>query len=215
MLVCVGIPSIDGKPYANTVDSLLAETMLGFGQGVHFLVMWEVGCSLIGVARNRLAQRFLDIPEADCLVFVDSDMSWTGGDLARLAKRPQDVIGGTYRAKRDDTLFHVRGSPEKIDDLYKVDGLPGGFLKINRSVFSQIEANPYTDENGRAMRDYFPCGYHDGAVWGEDYNFCRLWRESGGEVWLDPSLKLRHHDGNHLYEGDFEAWLGSLSNGDQ
>ena len=62
MLVCVGIPTIDGKPHAQTVDSLLAEQLLGYGRGVHFLVLWEVGCSLIGVARNKIARSFLDTP---------------------------------------------------------------------------------------------------------------------------------------------------------
>lgn len=213
MLVCVGIPSIDGKPCAGTVDSLLAETVLGFGQGVHFLVMWEIGCSLIGPARNKLARRFLDTKEADCLVFVDADISWKGGDLARLAKSEHDVIGGTYRTKQDEVKFHVRGSPEKVDGLYKVDGLPGGFLKISRAAFERCEANPYTEDNGREMRDYFPTGYMDGRIWGEDYGFCRLYRQSGGDIWLDPSIRLRHHDGNRFYDGDFEPWLEKVMAG--
>src|SRR5690606_37887614 len=79
MLVCVGIPTIDGKLHANLVDSLLAETLLGHTQGVHFLVRSEMGCSLIGAARNKLAKWFLDTTQADCLVFVDSDISWPGG----------------------------------------------------------------------------------------------------------------------------------------
>lgn len=213
MLVCVGIPSIDGKPCAGTVDSLLAETVLGFGQGVHFLVMWEIGCSLIGPARNKLARRFLDTKEAACLVFVDADISWKGGELARLAKSEHDVIGGTYRTKQDEVKFHVRGTPEKVGDLYKVDGLPGGFLKISRAAFERCEASHYTDENGREMRDYFPTGYMDGMIWGEDYGFCRLYRQSGGEIWLDPSIRLRHHDGNRFYDGDFEPWLEKVTAG--
>lgn len=207
MLVCVGIPSMDGKPYASTVDSLLAEQLLGYGQGVHFLLLWEIGCSLIGVARNKIAHRFINETKADCLVFVDSDISWKGGELARLAKQPHDVIGGTYRTKQDEVKFHVRGTPEKIDGLYKVDGLPGGFLKISRSAFERIQANPYTDDSGRAMRDYFPTGYMMGQIWGEDYGFCRQWTLSGGDVWLDPTIRLRHHDGNRFYDGDFEPWL--------
>lgn len=210
MLVCVGIPSIDGKPCAQTVDSLLAEQVLGYGQGVHFLVMWEIGCSLIGVARNRLAHRFLETKEADCLIFVDSDISWKGGDLARLAKQPHDVIGGTYRTKRDEMKFHVRGTPEKVGDLYKVDGLPGGFLKISRDAFAKVKANPYKDENGHDMRDFFPTGYVDGQIWGEDYGFCRMWRETGEPVWLDPTIKLRHHDGGRAFTGDFDEWLAGI-----
>lgn len=209
MLVCVGIPTIDGKPCAQTVDSLLAEQFLGIQQGVHLMVLWEIGCSMIGVARNKIARRFLDT-EADCLVFVDSDISWTGGDLAKLAKRPEPVVGGTYRAKRDDDYYHVRGTPEKHGDLWKVDGLPGGFLKIAREAFEAIPAAEYEDLDGTKTKDFFPTGMHNGAIWGEDYGFCRLWREAGGSVWLDASLKLRHHDGLKAYVGDPEKWVESI-----
>lgn len=208
MLVCVGIPSIDGKACANTVDSLLAETVLGFGQGVHFLVKWELGCSLIGVARNKLAKTFLGIPEADCLVMVDSDVSWPGGTLARLAKHPHDVIGGTYRAKTGDVRFHARNLLEKQGDLYRVEGVPGGFMKISRRALETMRADAYREESGREMRNWFPTDMHGGEVWGEDYGFCRQWRASGGSVWLDASLDVRHHDGiRTVYSGDAAKWM--------
>lgn len=214
MLVCVGIPTIDGKPHSNLVDSLLAETVLGYGQGVHFLTLWEIGCSLIGVARNKIARRFLDMSQADCLVMVDSDISWKAGDLAKLAKRPEDVVGGTYRAKTDDEVkFHVRGIPKKRGDLLKVEGLPGGFMKISRHALETMKAETYTDgTTGQQMRDWFPTGMHKGEMWGEDYAFCRQWRDTGGEVFLDPSIKLRHHDGMRCFTGDPADWLKEVLN---
>lgn len=210
MLVCVAIPTIDGKVHANTLDSLVAETLLGFNQGVHFLAVWEFGNSLINVARNKLARKFLDTAQADCMVFVDSDISWKAGDLIRLVKRPEDVIGGTYRAKTDEVKFHVRGIPEQAGDVLKVEGVPTGFLKITRRALETINAAPYTDGSGRQMRDYFPVGIHEGEMWGEDYGFCRLWRESGGSVFLDPSLNVRHHDGTRTYAGDVSKWLDEV-----
>jgi len=210
MLVCIGIPTIDGKPCAQTVDSLMAEQFIGFHQGVNILVIWEIGCSMIGVARNKIARRFLQ-SKGDCLVFVDSDISWKGGDLIRLAKSPEKVIGATYRAKRDDDYFHVRGTPEKRGDLWKVDGLPGGFIKIAREAFEAIPAAEYEDLDGTKTKDFFPTGMHEGAIWGEDYGFCRLWRETGGDVLLDPTIILRHHDGLKAYSGDPLPWLESAS----
>lgn len=206
MLICVGIPCMDGKPYAALVDSLLAETVLGFGQGVYILPIWEIGCSLIGVARNRIADKFLKT-KADCLVFVDSDISWKGGDLIRLAKRQERVVGTTYRAKRDDEYWHVRGNPERAGDLWKVEGLPGGFIKVDRSVFDDLPADPYLDENSKPMRDFFPCGFRDGMIWGEDYGFCQLVLKAGESIYLDPSIKLKHHDGLRAYSGDLSAWM--------
>lgn len=203
----MGIPSIDGKVCVQTVDSLLAEQFLAHEQGVHLLVQWRLGVSLIGVARNQLAADFLAVENADCMVFVDADIAWSPGDLVRLAKQPQDVIGATYRAKREVEDWHVFGTPERVGDLYRVDGLPGGFLKISRTAFQSIDANVYQDRAGRMWRDYFPTGFHDGRFYGEDYGFCRLWRKAGGMVWLDPSIKLRHMDGSRAYTGDPAEWL--------
>lgn len=207
MLICVGIPCYDGKPTAQTVDSLLAEQLLGYDQGVHFLVVWEIGCALVGLARNRIARKFLDCAQADCLVMVDADISWPPGTLARLAQRPEDVIGGTYRAKSEREQWHVFGEPERDGDRYRVDGLPGGFLKISRKALESIDANAYADNAGKVWRDYFPTGFYEGRFYGEDYGFCRLCRQAGGSVFLDPSIILRHHDGQRMFTGDPKVWL--------
>lgn len=207
MLVCVAIPSVDGMVSANTTDSLLAETVLGYGQGVHFLVIWETGCSLIGVARNKLAKRFL-ATRADCLVMVDADVSWKGGDLARLARHPHDVIGGTYRQKTPEVRFHARHLIGRQGDLYRVEGVPGGFLRISRHALETMKAEPYRDDAGREMRNWFPTDIRGGEMWGEDYGFCRQWRERGGSVWLDPTLDVRHHDGPRaVYAGNAAEWM--------
>ena len=214
MLACVGIPTIDGKLHANLVDSLLAETLLGHAQGVHYLVKSEIGCSLIGAARNKLVKWFLGT-QADTLVFIDSDISWPGGALTAMVQRSQDVVGGTYRAKQDEVKFHIRGEPKPEGDLLRVEGLPGGFIKITRRAIERMtNAQPYTTDQGEQMRNWFPTEVVNGSLWGEDYGFCRLWREAGGEVYLDPSIKLRHHDGFRAYTGDPAEWIKGQIDGD-
>jgi hypothetical protein len=207
MIIYVGIPCIDGKPYASMVDSLLAEQVLAQPKGVYLLVGFLNGCSLIGHARNHIADGFLKVPEADCMVMIDSDISWTAGELVKLAQRPEDVIGGTYRTKQDEEKFHVHGSVEKDGDLYRVGGLPGGFLKISRKAFDRIDAKQYQD-GPTVLKDYFPTGIVNGAFYGEDYGFCRLWQQAGGTVWLDPSIILRHHESpSRAYTGNPAEWL--------
>jgi len=206
-VVYVGIPVLDGKPHYKTVDSLLAEQLHCSTQGVHLLVEWEVGCSLIGDARNRLAKRFLATKEAKEMVFVDADISWPPGSLLRLVKSRKDVIGGTYRAKQDDIRFHVHGKVEKVGGLYRVGGLPGGFIKISRRAFEKMRPRGYLASDNTVTHDYFPMGFHRGTYYGEDYGFCRLWRQSGGEVFLDPSIRLRHHDSMSVYTGAPVEWL--------
>jgi hypothetical protein len=197
---------MDGKPCAATVESLLAEQLLAQREGVYLLTSFLCGCSLIGHARNQVAKAFLDVPECDCMVFVDADISWTAGELVKLAKRPEDVIGGTYRTKQDEVKFNVHAPIERVGDLYRVGGLPGGFIKISRKAFERLDAPQY-EGTDCVLRDYFPTGFHAGVMYGEDYGFCRLWREAGGDVWLDPSIILRHHDGFRYFSGDPAEWL--------
>jgi len=197
------------------VDSLLAEQFVALQQGIHILPIWEIGCALIGIARNKLAQNFLNIPRAESIVFVDADISWKAGDLIKLALRPEDVVGATYRAKRQDEYFHVFGEPEPVGELYKVDGLPGGFLKVSREALESLPANRYADAADVEWRDFFPTGVFDGRLYGEDYGFCRLWRETGGSVFLDPSIVLKHHDGLSVYTGDPAKWLKERQHGAQ
>jgi len=208
-VIYIGIPVIDGKPHWKTVDSLLAEQLHCSQQGIHLLVEWEVGCSLIGDARNRLAKRFLAIKECDCMVFVDADMSWRPGSLLKLVKSRKDVIGGTYRPKQDEVRFHIHGKAEKVGRLYRVGGLPGGFIKISRKALERLTPHTkgYLASDDTVTHDFFPVGFHRGTYYGEDYGFCRIWQQAGGEVFLDPSIELRHHDGGQVYTGSPRKWL--------
>lgn len=204
MLVFVGIPCIDGKPHAALTDSLLAETLIGLEQGVHFLVDWVIGISSIESARNMLAAKF-KASSADVLVMIDADISWSCGDLISLARRPEKVIGGTYRAKRSDERFHIRLPVERFGASFRVGGLPGGFLKIDRSVFDALDVPHYEGAKG-PVGDYFPSGIQEGEYLTEDYGFCKLCRAAGIDVWLDPSIRLKHWDGMRFFAGDPAWW---------
>jgi len=40
----------------------------------------------------------------------------------------------------------------------------------------------------------------NGECIGEDFHFCTAWRNLGGDVWIDPSIKLEHV-GEHAFTG--------------
>ena len=49
--------------------------------------------------------------------------------------------------------------------------------------------------------------YRIGRIkFGEDYSFCRRWRDIGGKVWLDPEIKLGHI-GFKTFVGTIGSWL--------
>lgn len=184
-----------------------------------------IGNSNLPRARNELAAFFLSLEWDDCLL-VDSDMGWTVNDVLRLAASDKEVIGGVGRKKvdkplTDGSIWCVRLIPGQkefhTDEMgaIKVAGVGTGFLKISRSAFVKlVEAHPDWKRHGRddmkaeERRWYykffrFPDDEHDT---GEDYFFCNAWRELGGEVWIDPSIRLTHA-GNHGFTGCFGEFL--------
>lgn len=209
-LIYVAVPVYDGKPYAAMVDSLLAEQLFCQQHNAALYVDWLPGCSLIGAGRNLLSSRFLLMKQAREMVFVDADISWPPGSIWRLVASRHDVIGGTYRAKSPETHYHVMGPVRRLGRNYEVAGLPGGFIKITRRALDRIAEKTgqrfYGTSEGY-MRDFFPMGWHRGRYYGEDYGFCRLWRQAGGKVILNADLALRHHDGGTVYTGDLRAWM--------
>ena len=94
-------------------------------------------------------------------------------------------------------------SPPKLNEhgLVKIYGTGMGFTIIDRKVFEQIDAPEYSHK-GQKIKGYFNMEFKDGASIGEDMYFFRKWVAQGGEIWMDPLIKLGHF-GNHVYEGDF------------
>jgi len=211
--VFVAVPCYDGTVGVETVRSLFDEQAVGMGAGVEVATAFLPGCSLISVARNELAQQFMD-SDSDVMVFVDSDVSWDAGDLIRLATRPVDLVGGAYRLKKSEEAYPVawldRAELWAENGLLEVKHIPTGFMAIKRPVFEAFQKKyperKYTNQ-GRKAFCYFHCPYEDGILWGEDSRFCHEWREMGGKVWLDPELSLLHTGGQQYFPGHIGKWL--------
>jgi hypothetical protein len=96
-----------------------------------------------------------------------------------------------------------------------------GFMMIKRNVFTTImDKNPQLKykpdlrtgiEGSDNAYDFFPVGIYkekDGVnrFLSEDYYFCRLWEECGGEIWTDLSTPITHL-GSTEYHGMFMTQL--------
>jgi hypothetical protein len=94
-------------------------------------------------------------------------------------------------------------------------------MMINRKVFTSIiDKFPNLKykpdlrtgiENSQNAFDFFPVGIYrekDGVnrFLSEDYYFCRLWEECGGEIWTDLSTPITHL-GSTEYHGSFISQL--------
>lgn len=216
------------KPETGAAIQRSCEALLAAGHEIR-IDKW-VGDSLIADARNGVLTRFLESNMA-MMVFLDHDIAWDGDEFERLVNQPVeiDLVAGVYRLKKHDTEFALMWLPDRKElwadpttGLLEVAGAPTGFMRMTRRGVEWITMT-YGDRRYRhvvvgSAVCVFDCGLNDGLYWGEDFLFCRRWREAGGKVWVDPELHLHHighkdannpGDGPFAYSGKLGDWLRS------
>jgi hypothetical protein len=99
------------------------------------------------------------------------------------------------------------------DGLVKLKDAGTGFMIIKRSVIEKmIESYPELYFNNDLHLDeefskwtylFFDCMHEEDTkrYLSEDYAFCRRWQKLGGEIWLDPLVKL-DHVGHYTFNGN-------------
>ena len=175
-----------------------------------------VGLSARG-GRNVLVAEFLSRPELSHMMWIDADLSWPPHAIGKLLTHDLPVVAGLYCTKTPELkwLCIPPGGGDQVhlraDGLFQVDGVAGGFVLVKREVYlAMVEAYPERHLYGSQevpehlrpwLFDLHPEDLVDGFVQSEDYGFCRLWRQLGGEIWVDPSIQLGHH-GMHKFTAD-------------
>lgn len=224
-LVVFGIPSFTGAVEFDFVQCW-TETLGALGAaGIPSHTMSIGKDPYLSKVRNRLTSDFLyDWPMATHLFFLDADIGWQPQKVVDLIKRDLDVIAGVYPKKNDELAFPVDMDrteddlPIERDGLYRARLAPTGFMCIKREVLEKLAAagGQYFDTTGKAGRPQFnvfdmgcftaaggkPKPGEMGEFWGEDYYFCRKWRDMGGEVWIDPDIEFSHW-GTKAWRGNF------------
>lgn len=211
-------PCYSGLAYAHFLKSLLDTQEVMLSKGIDHDFLFTVNESLIHRARNNSVATFLESDFA-YLMFIDADIEFSPNDVGKIWNLAQEnpVVTAAYPMKRKDTplsawkdgkLLEIQ-HPEEASDLMwegkihshmgsvTVDYCGTGFLMIHRSVFEKLKI-PEIEH----LNDKGPCwGFFDPVYDGEgpekvplseDYAFCKRWREVGGEILLDPSIRLGH-----------------------
>ncbi len=205
------------RPYDVCVESLKASLPLIEAAGFEHGIAQIVDNPYISAARATMLRSALDA-KADIIVFIDYDLSWRPQDLLKLIQTEGDVVGGTYRCKHDEVNYMgtietgegFRPVVRQSDGAIAAKLLPAGFMKITKeAVDTFMVAYPelcYGPQYHMAV-DLFNHGVHERVWWGEDYSFCRRWREKCGEIWLVPDLSLDHHKDGKVYAGNYHEFL--------
>lgn len=216
------VPTRD-KPHPACIDSIERSLPLVVKAGYEEGLAYETGNPYISGARATMLKKGLK-SKGDIFIFIDDDLSWDAEDMLTLIETPGEVVGGTYRTKGDDQdgghnymgriLQDDDGFPTSIreDGCIECACLPAGFLKVTRGAVDKFgRGHPelcYGPVWDQAV-DIFNHGAHKGLWWGEDYAFCRRWREIGGRVWLIPNLNIDHHSwtDDRVWKGNFHKYL--------
>ena len=127
------------------------------------------------------------------------------------------------------TLYTVNTNPNQSDGslhlkadahgFIAVDEAPTGFMVIKRSVFEKMMAAypelQYVSDSEHTANRGFHYRFFDCMVdpeskryLSEDYTFCRLWQQIGGQVYIDAQSNLTHQ-GAKIYRGSFADSLQS------
>jgi len=208
----------NGSVEISTVVSLLEEQAAISAAGHIVNVNLYPGDALIGRFRDMAVAKFLNETDGTDFVFIDADVGWSPGDVLKLCEYPVDVVCGAYRKRSDPEEYMVSflDRPYLVTDgetgLLEVDKALGGFTRLSRACLERMRdhCTPYKMAGGGTAWEMFPCGVYEGEYWGEDSSFFRIWREIGGQVWVDANLNLSH-TGKKTFTGNFAEWLVNSS----
>lgn len=215
MKVVFCTPSLGG-PTAPYIKSLGESIPVIKGAGWEEGYVQEVGNPYISAARAMMTRKALDA-NADVIVYLDYDLSWDPQDLLTLISTNDDVVGGTYRFKKDEEEYMGQlipsecGTPVvRTDGFIKSAYVPGGFLKLTRDALVKFAvAYPellYGDPFHFEI-DLFNHGARNWVWWGEDYSFSERWTRTGGEIWTPPNLNIHHHTKDVVFKGNLHEFL--------
>lgn len=198
-------PAYDGCVNVQYAISL-AETHTLLARLGHELQI-KINCSgsLIVAERNRLTEAFYE-SGADYMLCIDSDLGWPAQAVEEMLKKDVEFVAGVYPSRKEHTfvfrpIFNEDQSILKSEkNLLGMEYIPAGFMLIKRSVitkmrekFPELYFEP-KDPRAKSSAGYclFNTEVRGGEFWGEDYTFCRLAREAGVEIWVDPLIEFDH-----------------------
>jgi hypothetical protein len=212
--IFVAIPVYDGKLQHQTVNCLILEQAIAVSLGDELIPCFAPYSSAPHLGRNQLVQSFLD-SGCERMVFLDSDITFEPGALIKLARRPEEFVAGCTRHKSEDESYPIWWLPNKElwankSGLLEIDKIGLALAAVSRSVFEQIRLKHpgrETEFRGQVTTCFFEMPFRDGELFGEDTYFCKLWRDSGGKIFLDPELEITHWHFAQAFVGHIGKWL--------
>lgn len=177
--VIIGMPSEDIM-HVSTAHSIGC-AIVGDPTIVDFLIY--KGCDIVS-ARTWLVQEAIRLG-ATHLMFVDTDMHFPPDTIKRLLSLDKPIASVDYNKRRfplESVLTQLNESEQDEETPYRVAVAGTGLMLIDLSIIPKLGL-PWFN---------FGRGSEGQLKMGEDAWFCYTAREAGFEVWVDPTIKVRH-----------------------
>jgi hypothetical protein len=145
------------------------------------------------------------------LLFLDADIYLHADGLIRLLSHDKDVIGAPVALKGYDvagnTVYNTGKVVGEEGPLTKVEKVGTAVFMLSRNAVDALVSdaamdndvyysNPHTrgdaDPNMK-MYDVFKTGVFNSEYDSEDYYVCRTLRRLGFDIFVDPSVQVRHN----------------------
>ena len=232
MHLVIGTPCYGGMMCTEYAQSILALKEACLEHNIKMTCIFLGNESLVQRGRNTIAHHFLQMEDATHLMFIGADQKFVANDIARMIKADKGVIGGAVpmkginwnRVRQGAVLNHPRldlltgvFNVNKLDGIDMIDpNLPfqvkhvgTGFMLIRRDVFEKLKPHVGWYKNGGnsvnpedQVYDFFKVQNVNNELLSEDYNFCHMYREHGGTVWVAPWCELGHF-GAYCFSGQY------------
>lgn len=181
------------------------------GTKFEFFIADEVGCSLPGMARERIVDKCLE-HGVDYIMWSDADMAWGTDAFLRLYLDDKPIVGALaftgrrpitpviykfsgYNTEVDDRgMTHIKFDAAPVPDyeknaLQQVDAIGSGVMLIKAETFRKIP-KPWFTSYGL----------------GEDIYFCSRAKAYGVPVFVDTRVKTSHKPTFHNQWHDETAY---------
>lgn len=173
----------------------------------------------IGFDGDSILQLLAADKDVACGIYPKKEVNWDS------VKRAVDAGKSDIENYAGSFVFNMIGEAHaetNEDGFFEVRHGGTGFMLIKRGVFEHLKphvptyrtnsfVNPETGEFAMPLTHEFFATSIDksGALLSEDYHFCELVREHGGEIWANPFIRLTH-TGTYIFDGDILKSGGNL-----
>ena len=193
----IAVPCTDYM-HADFVKSLVNLTKHLNREGIVHEVDIHAG-TLVYLARNRLACRVIN-ENFTHILFIDSDMVFDENIVETLTFCGKDFVCGAFQSRRGQyksCIFTNIETQERVTDYglepFRVAGCGMACTMISKEILKNVQER---------FGNCFDPERVEGIAFGEDLAFCRRAKQTGAEIWCEPTARAGHIAHVQIWPGD-------------